>query len=63
MHAKEGMYLEHIWQNSDNSNEILFLFRTEDLSHAKQFIKKVHSQALMKNPKANLPQMMFLEEI
>lgn len=62
MHAKEGMYLEHIWQNADNSNEVLFLFRVDDMSHARQFISKVHSQALREDPKANLPQMTFLEE-
>ena len=62
MHAKEGMYLEYVWQNVDNSNEVLFLFRVNDLSHAKKFIEKVHSQALKEDPKANLPKMTFLEE-
>ena len=62
MHAKEGMYLEHVWQNADDSNEVLFLFRAEDLNHAKQYVQKVHSQALKENSKANLPQMTFLEE-
>ena len=62
MHAKEGMYLEHIWQNADDKNEVLFLFRVNDLSHTRKFIEKVHSQALKEDPKANLPQMIFLEE-
>ena len=61
-HAEQGMYLEHLWQNVDDSNEVLFLFRTKDLHHAKQFVEKVHTQALKENPKANLPQMTFLEE-
>ena len=62
MHAKEGLYLEHIWQNADDKNEVLFLFQTKDLHHARQYIQKVHSQALKENPNANLPQMTFLEE-
>ena len=37
-------------------------FGLKDLNYAKQFTKKVHSQALKENPKANLPQMKFLEE-
>lgn len=61
-HAEQGLYLEHLWQNADDSNEVLFLFRTKDLNYAKQFVEKVHAQALKENPKANLPQMTFLEE-
>ena len=60
-HAEQGLYLEHLWQNADDANEVLFLFRTKDINHAKKFIEKVHSQVLKENPKANLPQMMFLE--
>ena len=60
-HDKEGLYLEHIWQNADDQNEVLFLFKANDLSHARQYIQQVHSQALKENPKANLPQMTFLE--
>jgi len=60
-HAKEGLYLEHLWQNADNQNEVLFLFRTTDLNHAKQFIDRVHSHALQQDPNANLPQMTYLE--
>ena len=61
IHAKEGLYLEYLWQNADDKNEVIFLFRANDLNHAKQFIKKVHAQALKENPKANLPKMTFLE--
>jgi hypothetical protein len=60
-HAKEGLYLEHLWQNADDQDEVLFLFRTTDLKHAKQFIDRVHSEALQQDPNANLPQMTYLE--
>ena len=62
IHAEQGMYVEHIWQNDDNSNEVIFLFRVDDLNKAKKFIKNVHRQALKENPHANLPQMTFLDE-
>jgi hypothetical protein len=61
-HAKQGLYLEHLWQNVDDPKEVLFLFRVDDVARAKQFIETVHSQALKDNPKANLPHMTFLEE-
>lgn len=61
-HAEQGLYLEHLWQNVDDSEEVLFLFRTDDLSGAKQFVQNVHTQARKEDPTANLPQMTFLEE-
>lgn len=61
-HAEQGLYLEHLWQNADDLEEVLFLFRTDDLSRAKQFIEKVHAQALEEDPNVNLPQMTFLKE-
>jgi hypothetical protein len=61
-HAKEGFYLEHIWQNADNPDEVLFLFRADDLNRVKKFIGKVHEDARKQDPNANLPLMTFLEE-
>jgi hypothetical protein len=61
-HAREGLYLEHLWQNADDANEVQFLFRTSDLDHAREFINRVHTQALRENPDVNLPHMTFLEE-
>jgi hypothetical protein len=61
-HAEEGLYLEHVWQNDDDSDEAVFLFRTTDLAHARQFIERVHKQAREENPGANLPHMAFLAD-
>lgn len=60
-HANEKLYLEHLWQNADDQNEVLFLFRTTDLNHVRKYIEQLHSHALQQDPKANLPQMTFLE--
>lgn len=61
-HAEQGLRLEHLWQNADDSEEVVFLFRIENLIKAKEFINKVHTESLAKNPQANLPYMTFLEE-
>ena len=54
-HAEQGLYLEHLWQNVDDSEEVVFLFGIENLIKAKEFINKVHTEALAKNQQANLP--------
>ena len=61
-HAEQGLFLEHLWKNADDSGEIMFLFRTNNLSKAKEFINRSHQQALKENPQAELPPMIFLEE-
>lgn len=60
-HASNGMYLEQLWQNADNSNEVLFLFKIDSITNTKALIEKLHSEALTQNPEANLPQMTYLK--
>ena len=61
-HAEQGLYLEHLWQNVDDPEEVLFLFRTDDPRRARQFVETVHAQALSDDPRISIPQMTFLEE-
>jgi len=61
-HAEQGLYLEHLWQNADDPDEVLFLFKVEDLNHAKEFIRWAHEQSREVDPNGKLPQMTFLEE-
>jgi len=60
-HASEEMFLEHIWQNVDDENEVLFLFRVNSIEKTKILIDKLHSKALEQDPNANLPQMTYLQ--
>jgi hypothetical protein len=60
-HASEEMYLEHIWQNADDENEVQFLFRINSIENTKKLIEKLHSKALEQNPDANLPNMTYLQ--
>jgi hypothetical protein len=59
-----GMNVEKVKKilKADDLEQVLFLFRVQDLSHAKQFIEKVHTKARKENPEANLGHMTFLEE-
>ena len=59
-HAEQGMYLEHLWQNAENSEEVFFLFQVKDLAHCQQRMREVHAQARAKNPDAPIPEMTFL---
>jgi hypothetical protein len=61
-HAEQGMYLEHLWKNADDPNEVLFLFRVNDLNHCKQLMNRVHAEARQKDPNAKLPEVVFLDE-
>ena len=60
-HAEQGLILRHIWRNTDDPDEILFIFTTPDLNRARKYIERVHTEILKENPNANLPQMLFLK--
>lgn len=60
-HASQGMYLEHLWQNADDENEVPFLFRIDSIDKTKALIHKFHSDALAKDSNANLPEMTYLK--
>ena len=60
-HKYQGMYLEHLWQNADAENEVLFLFRIDNIKKTKALIHKLHSETLAQNPNANLPTMIYLK--
>lgn len=59
-HKSQGMYLEQLWQNADDENEVLFLFQIDDVEKTKALIHKLHSETLAQNPNANLPTMIYL---
>jgi hypothetical protein len=61
-HAEQGMYLEHLWKNSDDPDEVLFLFRVNELNHCKQMMNRIHAQSRREDPNAKLPHVVFLDE-
>jgi hypothetical protein len=60
-HAKHGMHLEHLWQNTGAPDEVWFLFQVKDLDHCRQRMRQVHAQALAENPDTPLPELTFLD--
>lgn len=42
-HAEQGLHLEYLWQNADEPEEVLFLFRIDNPTLAKKFIERVGS--------------------
>lgn len=60
-HAENNMFLEYLWENADNENEVLFLFRIKDIDETKALIHQLHSDALSQDPNANLPIMTYLK--
>ena len=60
-HAEQELILRHIWRNTDDPDEILFIFTTPDINRARKYIERVHTEILKENPNANLPQMLFLK--
>jgi hypothetical protein len=61
-HAEQGMHLEHLWTNADHPNEVLFLFRVDDLEHCRRLMERVHTQARLEDAGVKLPETIFLDE-
>jgi hypothetical protein len=60
LHAEQGMYLEHLWQNSDNPKDVVFMFRVDNLDNCKQYMEQMHAEAREHDPNANVPATLFL---
>jgi hypothetical protein len=60
-HANNAFYLEYLWKNTEDPEEVLFLFRSDDLNLSKEFITRVHARARAENPDVNLPEITFLD--
>ena len=39
-HAEQGLHLEYLWQNVDEPEEVLFLFRIDNPTLAKNLLKE-----------------------
>ena len=50
VHTEQGIYLDHVWQNADDAEEVLFLFRVNDLETVKRRMDEVHAQVRQENP-------------
>lgn len=55
------MYLEHLWKNVGDRDEVLFLFKIDNIENAKSLIQKLRAATLSNNPNANVAKMTYLE--
>ena len=62
-HRADGLFLEHLWQNIDDVNEVFFLFRVSDLDAARTSVARKHQLARKQNRHANLPALTFLDDV
>lgn len=60
-HAEHGMFLQHIWENAEDDEEVLFLFKIDNIEKTRELINKLHADALAENPDTNLPTMKYLK--
>ncbi len=61
-HAERGMFLEHLWTSADHPQNVLFLFRVNDLASCQVRMKSVHVAVREQHPDAKLPEVVFLQE-
>jgi hypothetical protein len=59
--AAEGIFLEHLWQNTENQQQVFFLFRSLNLTRAKEFMNHMYKEARKEDPDVLLPEVTFLE--
>ena len=59
---KDDIYVEHLWQNADDMDEIVFLFKVDDIDHMKQILEKVHLESIKHNPKIIPPKIIYLKK-
>jgi hypothetical protein len=60
-HLKAGLHFQQVWINSDDPNEIFFIFRVDDLEKAKAFLQKAGALDKEKQQRGEIPQLWFLE--
>jgi len=62
-HQAQGMTLQHLWVNPENSREVSFLHRVEDLPAAMTRLRAIHAEAMKNNPATVLPETIYLEDV
>jgi hypothetical protein len=61
-YVRQGLFLEHVWRDTGNADNVVVLFRTDDLGKAKQVIADVNAEAHEETLPSSEPEVDFLEE-
>ena len=59
---KHDMYVEHLWCNADNEDEVIFLFKVDDIEHARRILEKVHEESLHHTRDNTPPEIIYLKK-
>ncbi len=61
-HKNEGIHLEHIWQNADNDDEVVFLFQAESKKQAESLLEKIMKKTAEYTPLLEPPKVIYLKK-
>lgn len=61
-HSLEWLHLEHIWKNAEDDEEVIFLFKTDDLDKAERLLDMVHKEAMRHNYDIDPPRVIYLKK-
>ncbi len=61
-HELDGLHLEHLWGNAEDDEEVIFLFKTDDLDKAHEALDQIHQWAMQHNPEIEPPVVIYLKK-
>jgi hypothetical protein len=59
-HELDCIHLEHLWGNALDDEEVIFLFKTDNVEKAKQALDKIHQECMRHNPEIEAPEIVYL---
>lgn len=59
-HELDGLHLEHLWGNALDDEEVIFLFKTDNVEKAKQALNMIHRECMRHNPEIEPPEIIYL---
>jgi hypothetical protein len=61
-HELDGLHLEHLWSNAEDDEEVIFLFKTDNVDTARLALEKIHRDCMRHNPEIEPPEMITLRK-
>ena len=58
----DGLHLEHIWTNAEDDDEVVFLFKTDDMKKAHLLMDMIHKESQKHNYDINPPEIIYLKK-
>ncbi len=58
----DGLHLEYIWMNAEDDEEVIFLFKTDDIEKAHHLMDMIHRESLEHNQDMTPPKVIYLKK-